>query len=210
MTSRWPVDWPPHRSLGSHSLLSRCSFWNLRLMTRDWRKALTAPHCYRIKFIFLSLVTIQTLSHLQLCLAPLPTPSPLGLPLAHFFPLCAWAHPSHLPTCTWPIPFLPQDSALTLPSPPSRPHFIFLSITYASAIACTSCTISLSPPYNVSSLRLGSLVFFLCTLKSISLLTYSRNSKNVPNELMKVTQTDIYLMEEFNIAAREQIYHSGS
>ena len=123
--SIWPPSWPPCCSLGSLSQLTECVFWNPNLVTRDRIKALTAPHCYRLKFIFVSLVfsafhaldpesVSSSASHRFL-------PPRLWGSLLHTCSLSLPWTPTFFPLTTWPIPFLSQDSALMSPLTPACP-----------------------------------------------------------------------------------------
>lgn len=116
-----------------------------------------------------------------------------GAPSCTLVPsLCRRPIPSFFPTCSWPIPFLPQDTVLMFPLHPIIPTLSFSPSPMLLPLQVPSSVISLSPFYNTSSFRLGSLVSHLCKLKFIILLIYSRNSKNMSNELMKVTPQYIY------------------
>lgn len=170
-------------------------------------KSLEGPPCHRMKFTFLNLVfsAFHALDFASVSSSTslLPTLSPLNLSWTLILSPCCGPTLTFFPLSIWPISFLSLDSDFS--PPPPCPYFS-LSITYASAIACSKlcCLLSL---YKMSSLRLQGAVFHLSMLRPISLLIQSRNSINVSNELIKVTQRNIYLMEEFNIIAREYIFH---
>lgn len=127
-------------------------------------------------------------------MASLATFYPLtsGAPSCTLVPsLCHRPIPSFFPTCTWPIPFLPQDTVLRSPLHPFIPTSSFSPSPMFLPLHVPSY--SLSPFYNTNSLKLGSLASHLCKLKSIILLIYSRNSKKMSNELMNVTPKYIYI-----------------
>lgn len=196
--SRRPPSWPLCCNLSSLSLLTECSFWNpIWWHVAEW-EPWQVPAATGWSSYFLAW-------HAQPFMPQTLPPSP-ALPLTASHALtseaisfilvpspCHGPTPPFIPLSTWPIPFLPRDSALTSPSCSGTATSVFFSITSASAMART----------NMSTLRLGSLVLHLFMLRPITLLIDRRHSINVSNELMKTTQRNIYLMEAFNIAVRE-------
>lgn len=187
--SIWPPSWPPCCSLGFLSMLPESTFWNPNLVTCDRIKALTAPHCCRMKFILLAWCS-QLFMLWALNLFP-------ALPVTASCPLASEALSCPLVPSPW--------NGLQLSFHLARGQFLFLlrtqlwhllllphahfslSLHYPCCCHCMYCTklCCLLPPYNMSSMRLGSLIFHPF------LLTYSRNSIRVSNELMKITQRSI-------------------
>lgn len=95
-----------------------------------------------------------------------------------------------------------------VPTPPLSPFFS-LSLHHLGLCHCKYQAVLFVRflPITWALWDLQSAAFHLCMRRHTTWLIYSRKSINVSNELMKLTQRNIYLMEEFHIGVRSSIYH---
>lgn len=126
----------------------------------DRAKALTAPRCYRLKFVFVSWVFSAF---------PALDPASVSSSVSHSFPPphlwgsrtrvpspCHGPTPTFFPLSSWPIPFLSPDSA-DYPLHAHTPTSVFPPITRAVAMTCARlCGLSAPSlewvPWDLSSL----------------------------------------------------------